>query len=267
MRLPKISIVTPSYNQAHFIEETMLSVLSQDYPNFEYIVIDGGSTDGSVDIIKKYNDKLAYWVSEKDRGFADAINKGFSKATGDIFFWINSDDLLLKNALKIVGSYFARYPNTQVVFGDRWIINDKSQKTMEMRFHFYHDKLFRHYKNIGQEATFWRKDIFKQVGGIDESLNYAIDLDLWCRFSKLTKLKHLPFFLGAFRQQPESKTSTIGDVGKAEREKIVAKYFGSLPTDGQVGRYGLFMAIARRLYRRLGITALRRYYYSVMLKV
>lgn len=267
MSLPRISIVTPSYNQRQYIEETILSVLNQDYPNFEYIIIDGGSTDGSVDIIRRYSGRLAFWVSEKDNGFAEAINKGFRKATGEIFFWINSDDVLVKDALKIVGNYFAKFPDAQVVFGDRYIIDEKSARVRDMRFHFYHSQLFRNYKNIGQEATFWRREIFTSVGGIDESLHYAIDLDLWCRFSLRTKLHYIPFFLGAFRQQPGSKTSSINNVGKLERDRIVTKYFGKLPTPWQIILYNSFIALCRRLYRRSGVSAVRKYYYTRLLNL
>jgi glycosyltransferase involved in cell wall biosynthesis len=265
--LPKISIITPSYNQAIYLEETINSVLSQEYPYLEYIIIDGGSTDNSVDIIKKYDDKLAYWVSEKDSGFADAINKGFRKATGDIFYWINSDDILLPNALHIVGSYFEKFRNAKVLFGDRLIIDEKSRIVREMRFHFYHSKLFRHYKSIGQEATFWRREIFETVGGIDESFSYAIDLDLWVRFSMHARLHYVPYFLGAFRQQPESKSSTLSERGRVERERIVLKYYKSLPGSRQVFVYNFFVGTLRRVYRRLGISALRRYYYRWLLKL
>lgn len=265
--LPKISIVTPSYNQARYIEETILSVINQDYPNFEYIIIDGGSTDGSVEIIRKYSTRLAFWVSEKDNGFADAINKGFRKATGDILFWINSDDLLMNEALKIVGRYFARFSKAQVIFGDRWIIDENSRKIRDVRFHFYHCGFFKNYRNIAQEATFWRRDIFELVGGLDESLQYAIDLDLWCRFSKISTLHYLPFHLGAFRQQPGSKTSTMNIIGKQERDAILIKYFEHLPSQRQVLLFSFFVGSLRRLFRRLGVTALRRYYFSLLLKL
>lgn len=267
IKLPTISIVTPSFNQGRYIEETILSVLNQHYPKLEYIIIDGGSTDGSVEIIRKYEDRLAYWVSEKDRGFADAINKGFRKATGDIFFWINSDDLLMKGALYIVGHFFARFPHRKVVFGDRLIIDHRSNIVRKMRFHFYSNHLFPNHRNIGQEATFWRREIFYQVGGIDESLNYAIDLDLWCRFARIDKIYHIPFFLGAFRQQDSSKTSTIGAVGKKERDRIVKKYYGSLPPAWRVKLFGYYVGMKRRLYHRLGVTWLRRLVYLNILRL
>lgn len=125
--LPKISIVTPSYNQAQFLEETILSVLKQDYPNLEYIIMDGGSTDGSVDIIRKYEDKLAYWVSKPDKGQADAIYRGFEKSTGEILGWINSDDYYLPGAFNAVGRFFQLKPTTKFLVGNVLIVDSKGK--------------------------------------------------------------------------------------------------------------------------------------------
>ena len=127
MNLPKISIITPSFNQAHFLERTMLSVLSQNYPNLEYIIIDGGSTDGSVEIIKKYEDRLAHWVSEKDRGQSHALNKGFARATGDIIGWLNSDDLYCNDALMRVAKACLACPEDEAWYGGIYIADSEDR--------------------------------------------------------------------------------------------------------------------------------------------
>ncbi|WP_333819863.1 glycosyltransferase family 2 protein [Ohtaekwangia sp.] len=256
--LPKISIVTPSFNQSQFIEETMLSVLNQDYPNYEYIVVDGGSTDGSVDIIKKYSDRLAYWISEKDRGFGDAINKGFAKATGEILYWLNSDDLLLPGALLIVGKYFQKYRDTGLVFGDRHIIDPNSKLLSKRAYFFYFPGQLKFGKALPQECTFWRRDVFLRAGVLDEKLKFAIDFDLWCRMSKTAVIRHIPFYLGAFREQPASKSSTITTTGFDERDKILLKYFGSKPSALQARVFHFVLGNARRIFRLTGIVALKR---------
>ena len=131
---PRISIVTPSYNQAEFLEKTILSILNQNYPNLEYIIIDGVSTDGSVEIIKKYERYLAYWISERDNGQADAINKGFKIATGDFIAWQNSDDVYLPGSFFKVIEKFEKYPNPDIVFGNVYLINESDEILKDMRF-------------------------------------------------------------------------------------------------------------------------------------
>ncbi len=123
----KVSVITPSYNQAEFLEKTILSVINQDYSNIEYIIIDGGSTDGSIDIIRKYENRLAYWVSEKDSGQSHAINKGLSLCTGDLVNWLNSDDLLMPSAIRILVEYYNKYPEIKLFYGDRLIIGSNDQ--------------------------------------------------------------------------------------------------------------------------------------------
>jgi len=262
MLLPKISIITPSYNQGKYIEQTILSVLAQDYPNFEYIIIDGASSDNSVEIIKKYSDKLAYWVSEPDKGFADAIHKGFQRANGEILYWLNSDDLLFPNALKTVGSFFYAYPNVDVVFGDRHIIDCWSKLIMKQRYCFYTEWLFKYGKSIPQECTFWRKDIYWKVGGLNQALNYAIDLDLWCRFAATGTIRHIPFYLGAFRRHDEGKSSTIYSKGRTEALAILTKYYGKYPSEKVKRMFNFTVGWLRRFYRVSYLYALKRWYYT-----
>lgn len=265
MYLPKISIVTPSYNQGRYLDETMLSILNQDYPNFEYIVIDGGSTDESVDIIKKYQDRLAYWVSQKDRGFGDAINKGFSKATGEIFCWINSDDILFPNALKIIGNYFATHPHVDMVFGDRYVIDENSQTLLKLRYQFHTELLFRYGKSIPQECSFWRRSLHEKVGGLDERYTYAIDLELWCKFARNGRMRHIPFFLGAFRRHPDAKSSTIFTKGRAEARQILINYYGKYPSPAVKRLFHISVGVLRRAYRYSGLYNFKRFLHRRLL--
>jgi glycosyltransferase involved in cell wall biosynthesis len=253
MELPLISVVTPSYNQGEFLEETMLSVLQQDYPKLEYIVIDGGSTDASVSIIEKYASRLAYWESNKDRGFGHAINKGLSRASGEIVCWVNSDDLLLPGALQAVGTYFALHPEVGLVFGDRHIIDTSSKRVAVRAYYFYDQQQFRFGKALPQEATFWRRKVMETTGLLDEDLKFAIDFDLWCRMSKATHIEHIPVFLGAFREQPASKSSTIAHTGLQEKQRIVEKYFGRYPSPREIQTYQFWLGLRRRLYKWSGL--------------
>lgn len=183
----------------------MRSVLLQNYPNLEYIVIDGGSTDGSVDIIKKYEPWLTYWVSEVDAGQSTAINKGFNVGTGEIFAWLNSDDFFSPNMLASAALYLTCHSNIGMIYGDRNII-DKNSQIIEFRryFHFFRWQL-RFMSGIPQETAFWRADIFKKVGQVNEKLQYAMDYDLWWRFSSVTKIQYIPNFIGNYRNHEATK--------------------------------------------------------------
>jgi len=203
---PKITIVTPSFNQAEFLERTILSVINQDYLNLEYIIVDGGSTDGSIDIIKKYESHLAYWISESDNGQSHAINKGFKKATGDIYNWLNSDDILYPGVLKIIADYYQRTPQIHVYFGDRIIINCKDDIIGINEGPSFKNWESKYYLKIPQEATFFTRDIWEKVDGLDEELHYTMDVDLWRRFLKHSRFKHIPYFIGAYREHDLSKS-------------------------------------------------------------
>ena len=215
----KISIVTPSYNQGEFLEETICSILDQGYPDLEYIIIDGGSTDNSPDIIKKYEKYLAYWVSEKDNGQAHAINKGFSRATGEIFAYLNADDKYCPWALKTINNIFSDCTEVQ------WLVslwqlhwNVHGDPTPGMAVPGYTRKAFFEGRTLGnsdrflgwiqQESTFWRKNLWQKAGGfVNEDLKYAMDFELWSRFYALTDLYGVSVPLGGFRQHPCQKTS------------------------------------------------------------
>ena len=224
--LPTISIVTPSYNQAQFLEETILSVLKQDYPNLEYIIMDGGSKDGSVDIIRKYEDKLAYWISKPDKGQADAIYRGFKKSTGEILAFINSDDYYLPNIFQSVGNFFRKMPHAELLVGNTIVVDARGQ----MLYHqlasaaSFLKLLYGGCRWICQPSTFWRRSAFFKEGGFDTSLDFCFDYDLFLKFAKRRRPAKIHKFLAARRLHPASKTSTIWQVKEKEDFLLHQKY-------------------------------------------
>jgi len=209
---PLVSIVTPSYNQARFLTETIRSVLTQDYPNFEYIIVDGGSTDGSAEIIKQYTDKLAWWVSEPDLGQADAINKGFAHAHGEIFAWLNSDDTYQPGAISQAVESFLAFPNAALVYGDANLIDEKGNiigrfPSRQTNLH----RLLRGSVHIPQQTTFFRSNSWEQVGHLDPTFHMAMDYDLWVRLAKLASLIYVPRLWANFRLHNEGKSVALDD--------------------------------------------------------
>ena len=209
---PLVSIVTPSFNQGRFLEETIQSVLSQDYPHIEYMVVDGGSTDGSVEIIRRYQDRLAWWVSETDQGQTDAINKGFARANGDILAWINSDDTYQPGAVSEVVSFFESHPEVGMVYGDANLIDEQGQ--LLGRFparQTDYRRLRRGYVHIPQQAAFFRTSLWRQVGPLDPSFYFAMDYDLWVRLAKISNLKYQPRLWANFRLHGQGKSAVSDD--------------------------------------------------------
>ncbi|MFC1738283.1 glycosyltransferase family 2 protein [Planctomycetota bacterium] len=222
---PKITIVTPSYNQADFLERTIQSVLKQDYPNMEYIIIDGGSTDGSVNIINKYANKLAYWVSEEDDGQADAINKGFRRATGDIVAWLNSDDEYCTGALQVIAETFMKYPDVDLVFGNRITVDENGRVLRDDRHtRFAFTTLVVLGMVLSQPASFWKRQLFAKFGYLDESQTFCMDYEFFCRISAHIKAKHIRRNLAKFRRHSSSKTCTIMDLARREHKAIRNNY-------------------------------------------
>ncbi|HBP51349.1 MAG: Glycosyl transferase, family 2 [Candidatus Shapirobacteria bacterium GW2011_GWE1_38_10] len=213
---PKISIVTPSYNQGQFLEKTILSVLQQKYPNLEYIIIDGKSTDSSLQIIKKYQKHLTFWQSKKDSGQANALNIGFKHATGDILCWLNSDDILLPHSLALVSKLFSQYPHLDWLTSQSTIIN-KDDEIIQSGLHFGKVPLFLrlglyHGKCLGfipQEGTFWRQSLWKKSEAKIPNRHYCLDFELWRRFAKYSPLVTLEAPLASFRHHSQQKTSAM----------------------------------------------------------
>lgn len=211
--LPTVSIVTPSFNQARFLEATIQSALSQDYPRIEYIIVDGGSTDGSADIIKKYSDKLAWWVSEKDRGQTDAINKGFARASGQIFAWINSDDTYEPRAVGQAVLFLKDHPEVGMVYADCNYINEEGRVIGKFpAAQTDLPRLRRGYVHIPQQTMFFRAELWKQVGPLDPSFYFAMDYDLWTRIAARAELRYLAGQTWAnFRIHASGKTVAADD--------------------------------------------------------
>ena len=209
---PKITIVTPSYNQGEFLEETILSIVNQNYPNLEYIIIDGGSTDNSVNLIKKYEKHIHYWVSEIDLGQSHAINKGFGMATGAILNWINSDDVLCENALFSIGeAYLNRKNDNVVIIGKGYEIDENSSITQERKVFYETENKSNLYLKIKgrpiQQAIFFSRKLNNEVGGINPMIRYPMDIDLYYKFGYLNpEIIILDTFVASFRKHSNSKT-------------------------------------------------------------
>jgi len=211
--LPKITIVTPSFNQGKYLEDTILSVLSQGYPNLEYIIIDGGSIDNSVSIIRKYENQLAYWVSEKDEGLYHGLQKGFAKSTGEIMAWINADDMHHKKSLFLVADIFKKFRDVSWIMGSNTYFDESgnpfvfdylphAQRWSRSRL-LLCDGQF-----IQQESVFWRRSLWDKAGGyIDQNYSLAADFELWLRFFRFEKLYTTSFMLGGFRFRSENQKS------------------------------------------------------------
>jgi len=200
-----VSIVTPSYNQATFLEQTIQSVLSQEYPSIEYILVDGGSTDGSLEIIERYRQRFAWWVSEPDSGQAQAINKGLSRATGEFIAWLNSDDLYLAGAISQAVTALQDNPKLGFVFGDAITIDAADNPLSRLRFEDYQLLDLIGFRIICQPAVFMRRSVLEQAGYLDESYHYLLDHQLWVRLARQAPFQHLPTIWAAARHHAAAK--------------------------------------------------------------
>lgn len=226
MNSPKISIVTPSLNQGFYIEETILSVLEQNYSNLEYIIIDGGSTDNSVEIIKKYEKYLTYWISEKDNGQANAINKGLNVSTGSIFNWLNSDDYLQTGALELIATAFANEQVHMVAGKVRNFLIDTEEIIPNQNLSAKGLMCWQTGVKFVQPGVWMRRDLIEQCGGIDEKFHYAFDWDLYIRYLYcFPQVKELNELLVHFRLHTNSKTESHSELFTIEERKIIEKLY------------------------------------------
>lgn len=221
----KVSIVTPSYNQAEYLGRTIDSIASQDYPFVEHVVVDGGSTDDSVQILHSRDSDLTWWVSEADRGQADAINKGFAHTSGDICAWLNSDDTYLPGTISRVIQAFETHPDVDVVYGDLIVvdaydayIDQWKVARFDLAGYVYLDR------GVLQPAAFWRRSAFEAVGGVNDSLHFAMDLDLFMRMALAGfRFLHIKEPLAAFRNTGTNKSCVMADVGRVERREVLKR--------------------------------------------
>jgi glycosyltransferase involved in cell wall biosynthesis len=218
---PTISIVTPSFNQAPFLEETIRSIVDQDYPGLEYVVIDGGSTDSSAEIIERYSPKLKYWVSETDRGHGHALNKGFAQTTGEIMAWLNSDDKYLPWTLEVVAEIFTVFPDVNWIVGTHawWDAKGRLTHARPVYRNIY-DYLMGNFRWIQQESVFWRRNLWERAGAtINEDYTFMVDGELWCRFFQHDRLVALETVLGGYRQHKTNRAAQNMErcVGEMER--------------------------------------------------
>jgi glycosyltransferase involved in cell wall biosynthesis len=219
--LPRISIVTPSYNQAAFIGWTVRSVLLQRYPNLEYIMMDGGSDDGTVEALAPYRDEFAHYQSAPDEGQSAAIHDGFEHASGDIMAWLNSDDLLAPGALHYVADYFARNPRVDMLYSHRCMIDEANRVIGYWILPPHRTGLMKRWDLIPQETCFWRRSLFERCGNADPTYQFAVDYDLFARYMRVATVRRVNRFLGAFRIHDLSKTTqALHTVGFEEIKRV-----------------------------------------------
>ncbi|WP_052311307.1 glycosyltransferase family 2 protein [Bernardetia litoralis] len=242
MNLPKITIVTPSFNQGNFIEETIDSILSQNYPNLEYIIIDGKSTDTTVEVIKKHEKHITYWESVKDRGQSEAINKGMRKATGDILTWICSDDLLLENSLQTAANYFLENPTVSLIHGKTKLFGEGYEDKITAGFHSDLSIDYFTHMAFPQPSSFFKINIFEnqsyvvnnQKNWVDESLHYCMDYDLLLRTALNYDILKVDELFSAYRLHPASKTVSEWSKFEIEKDKVFLRLLNTLKANNEI---------------------------------
>lgn len=258
---PQVTVVTPSFQQAEFLERTMLSVIGQDYPNLEYFVMDASSTDGSVEIIERHEDALAAWVSEPDTGPADAINKGFRLGSGDIMAWLNSDDVWMPGSLAYVVRYFQKHPEVDAVYGHRLMIDERDNQVGHWTMPPHDPEMLLWADYIPQETLFWRRELWERTGGrLDESYKFAFDWELLLRFQRAgANLVRIPYFTGCFRVHEAQKSSAlIGTTGLKEMSKLREREIGTAFCENSLMRRSVAFQGRAVFYDRLLKLGIRR---------
>lgn len=251
---PKISVVTASYNQGKFLERTILSVLNQQYPNLEFIIVDGGSTDESLAIIKKYEKHLAYWVSEKDSGQANAINRGFKKATGDLLCFQNSDDLFCENSFNLVANAFKNNPEVDVFYGDMLMI-DAEDKVLEVlkTNNFDIKAQVLEGMQVFNQSMYFKKKLGEKHGFIEEKLKFVIDYENTLRYAiNGAKFKKVEKLLGAFRKHEDAKTSNLEIIRATEHEETRRQYYNLIFGDKQPNKLTALNLRLNKLFYFIG---------------
>jgi glycosyltransferase involved in cell wall biosynthesis len=264
---PRISLITAVRNGVRYIEDTIRSAISQGYPNLEYIVVDGVSTDGTLDIIKKYEGDISYWVSQPDRGQYDALNTGFSRATGEILSWLNASDQLHVKSLFVVGSVFASFPEVEWITGRPTgfspdgmtvLVKDLPQWS---RYRF----LAGANRYIQQESTFWRRSLWERAGGqMDASYRDVGDFDLWVRFFREAKLYSVDALIGGYRPHPDALTAVDREGVHDRYEEILKRELSSLDAAGKVKLFRRVSAFLQRIPKVRGLwqrTAMKALYH------
>ena len=246
MNLPKITIITPSFNQGNFIEETIDSILSQNYPNLEYIIIDGKSTDTTVEIIKKYEKHISYWESSKDKGQSEAINKGMRKATGDILTWINSDDMLTENSLQTAANYFLENPTISLIHGKTKTFGEGYEDKITAGFHSDLSVDYFTHMCFPQPSSFFKREIVENQSYkldnkidtkknlVDESLHYCMDYDLLLRIVLNYDILQVDELFSAYRMHPASKTVSDWSKFEVEKDKIFLRLLKTLKAQKEI---------------------------------
>ena len=226
MMTPKVTIVTPSYNQADFIEQTIQSVLKQTYPNVEHIVVDGGSTDGTLDILERYSNQIQ-WISEPDEGQSDAVNKGWQRAKGEILGWLNSDDCSTVNAVEEAVETFRNRPEVGMIFGECYMMNEAGQVYGKWRAKgFNQESILEHPEWVSSPSMFVRQSVLFEADMLNVELSYAMDYDLFIRLSKITKIVAVPIPMAYFRTHSNSKSQKYSSAHWREILDIHRKYGG-----------------------------------------
>lgn len=267
---PKVSVVTPSLNQGQFLEETVVSVLNQGYPKLEYIIMDGGSTDNSLDIIRKYSNRLAYWISAPDKGQADAINRGWLRATGEVIAWLNSDDTYEPGAIKAAVEAFLQYPKIYLVYGDMTLTEEGGKTIEQFRAPdfdlrtFIGDSCY-----IRQPTTFFRHAVLEEVGLLDINMHYAFDYDFFLRICARFPVRRIPRVLAKFRRHPASKTmsssATRGDRTFWPEERKLLEEIARNPHFSSEIRALALRRIGIHYYERRKMTLARRMFIRAIL--